>query len=233
MRGLRLRGIWAVIFERERVLLRIKLPRDLQDSSITEFSYPQVFTGSTQCLPGEKEKHRLCTMRTIIMRISCRGMFAVALLLPQPSIVAAKAPAKPHLLTFGKAMEVKWFVGPSETKTMALNVRPFYVDGRLREFTLGDPHDVTDHLFVVRRAFRVNDALPQDARLPANWRWQRGGWLLVDRSSGHISPISLPYFDPFYSAASWYRDYVAYCGLADDGEKLYAVVAELGRKKPL
>jgi len=43
----------------------------------------------------------------------------------------------------------------------------------------------------------------------------------------------LPYFDPFYSAASWYRDYVAYCGLADDGEKLYAVVAELGRKKPL
>jgi len=160
-------------------------------------------------------------------------MFAVALLLPQPSIVAAKAPAKPHLLTFGKAMEVKWFVGPSETKTMALNVRPFYVDGRLREFTLGDPHDVTDHLFVVRRAFRVNDALPQDARLPANWRWQRGGWLLVDRSSGHISPISLPYFDPFYSAASWYRDYVAYCGLADDGEKLYAVVAELGRKKPL
>ena len=45
--------------------------------------------------------------------------------------------------------------------------------------------------------------------------------------------LNLPDFDPFYSAASWYRDYVAYCGVSDNGEKLYAVVAQLGRKKPV
>jgi hypothetical protein len=43
----------------------------------------------------------------------------------------------------------------------------------------------------------------------------------------------LPNFDPFYSDASWYRDYVAYCGLSEAGEKLYAIVAQVGRKKPV
>lgn len=46
---------------------------------------------------------------------------------------------------------------------MALRVRPLLVDGRIREFTLGPAHDVTDRLFVVRRAFRVNDTLPQES----------------------------------------------------------------------
>ena len=67
----------------------------------------------------------------------------------------------------------------------------------------------------------------------AVWQWQRGGWLLVDRNSGKITAINLPEYDVFYSAASWYRDYVAYCGVADDGKKTYAVVAELGRRKPV
>jgi hypothetical protein len=40
-------------------------------------------------------------------------------------------------------------------------------------------------------------------------------------------------FDPFYSHASWFRDYVAYCGLSDDQEQLFAVVSQLGSKKPL
>ena len=65
------------------------------------------------------------------------------------------------------------------------------------------------------------------------WRWQRGGWLLVDRITGHVSPINLPEFDAFYSRAAWYRDYVAYCGISDDGKNLYAVVAQLGRRKPI
>ncbi|HWX93992.1 MAG TPA: hypothetical protein VNY29_15295 [Terriglobales bacterium] len=37
--------------------------------------------------------------------------------------------------------------------------------------------------------------------------------------------------DPFYSTASWYRDYIAYCGVSDDGTKLFAIVAQLGRRK--
>ena len=32
---------------------------------------------------------------------------------------------------------------------------------------------------------------------------------------------------------SWFRDYVAYCGVSDTGEKLSAVVMQIGRKKPL
>jgi len=57
--------------------------------------------------------------------------------------------------------------------------------------------------------------------------------LLVDRSTDRVSQINLPDFDPFYSVASWYRDYAAYCGLSDNGEKVHAVVAQLGRKKPV
>ena len=51
---------------------------------------------------------------------------------------------------------------------MDITVRPLYVDSRLKEFTTGDSHDVTDREFVVRRAFRINDALPDDARKSRN-----------------------------------------------------------------
>jgi hypothetical protein len=57
--------------------------------------------------------------------------------------------------------------------------------------------------------------------------------LLVDRLTGHVSPINLPEFDVVYSAASWYRDYVAYCGVADDGKKTFAIVAQISRRKPV
>jgi hypothetical protein len=43
----------------------------------------------------------------------------------------------------------------------------------------------------------------------------------------------LPAFDPYYSVATWYRDYAAYCGLGEDGKKTYAVVAQLSRRKPM
>jgi hypothetical protein len=55
----------------------------------------------------------------------------------------------------------------------------------------------------------------------------------VDRVSGKVSQLSLPEFDPFYSTASWCRDYIAYCGVSEDGKKLYAVVAQVGRRKPV
>ncbi len=112
-------------------------------------------------------------------------------------------------------------------------VRALYVDGRTRESTLGAPHEITERLFVVRRAFRVNDTLPGDKPVAPGWVWQRGGWLLVDRLTGHISAIALPEFDPYYSVASWYRDYAAYCGVSDDGKKLFAIVFQVGRRKPV
>jgi hypothetical protein len=148
---------------------------------------------------------------------------------------SALCASKPHVLTFGKWITVQWFTGTgmAEEKPVALKVRPLLVDARAKEFTFGGAHDVTDRLFVVRRAFRVNDSLPQEAGSPPHWQWQRGGWLLVDRTTGRISPINLPEFDAFYSAASWYRDYAAYCGVSDDGKKVYAIVAQISRRKPV
>ncbi len=114
-------------------------------------------------------------------------------------------------------------------KMLDLKVRPLYVDTRLKEYTTGTAHELTERLFAVQRMFRVNDALPEEHSI--RWQWQRGGWLLVDRVSGKVSQLSLPEFDPFYSTASWYRDYVAYCGVSEDGKKLYAIVAQVGRRK--
>ena len=145
----------------------------------------------------------------------------------------AYAAPKTHMTTFGKSVSVKWYVGLNESSTFDLKVRPLYIDGRLKEYTIGSPHDITDRLFAVRRAFRINDNLPEEAGSTPRWYWQRGGWLLLDRNTGRVSPINLPDFDPLYSDPSWYRDYIAYCGVSDDGKKLYAIVAQLGRRKPV
>jgi hypothetical protein len=137
---------------------------------------------------------------------------------------------KPHVITFGKWISAKWPNATSE-KMLDLKVRALLVDTRLKEYTTGIPHELTDRLLVVRRVFRINDALPKD--IAVHWQWQRGGWLLVDRLTGRVSQLNLPEFDPFYSTASWYRDYIAYCGVSEDGKKLYAMVAQVGRRKAI
>jgi hypothetical protein len=147
--------------------------------------------------------------------------------------IHSNAASKPHVVTLGKWMNVQWLPGGDEDKPLTLKVRPLLVDTRVKEFTQGLAHDVTDRQFVVRRAFRVNDSLPQESTAAPHWQWQLGGWLLVDRISGRVSPINLPEFDAVYSAASWYRDYAAYCGVSDDGKKVYAVVAQISRRKPV
>ena len=144
----------------------------------------------------------------------------------------ALAVPKPHIITFGKWTSAKWYVG-SEGKPIDVKIRALYVDTRLKEYTTGSPHEVTDRLFVVRRMFRLNDALPLESNPPPRWVWERGGWLLIDRVTGRVTQITLPEFDPFYSTASWYRDYIAYCGVSDDGKKLFAMVAQLGRRKAI
>ncbi len=138
-----------------------------------------------------------------------------------------------HTVGFGRFITVKLFAGEQSEKPTDLKIRPLYVDGKLKEFTTGEAHDITDRQFAVQRAYRVNDSLPQDASSVPKWRWQRGGWLLVDRASGHISELRLPAFDAFYSNVAWYRDYAAYCGIADAGDKLYAIVAQAGARKPV
>jgi hypothetical protein len=165
------------------------------------------------------------------------GIMSLRKLLPFVSLFLCLALAcpclatpKPHVIAFGKWISAKWPNATGE-KQFDLKIRPLFVDTRLKEYTIGNPHELTDRLFVVRRAFRINDALPGEAA--AHWQWQRGGWLLVDRVTGRVSQLNLPEFDSFYSTASWYRDYIAYCGISDDGKKLYAIVAQVGRRKPI
>jgi len=148
------------------------------------------------------------------------------------SATATAAP-KVHVISFGKWTSVSWQpgTGAEHEKAINLRVRPLIVDGRVKEFVTGAPHDMTDRLFAVRRVFRVNDSLPEETAL--HWQWQRGGWLLVDRVTGRISAINLPDFDALYSPAAWYRDYLAYCGVSDDGKKVSAIVVQLSRRKPV
>lgn len=141
------------------------------------------------------------------------------------------AASKPHVIVFGKWTVVKPSSDLDQNRPDDLKIRPLYVDSRLKEFTFGIPHDVTEEVFVVRRIVRVNETLPQESTV--RWSWQRSGWLVVDRITGHISQASLPEFDPDASSASWYRDYVAYCGISEDGHKVSAVVMQLGRRKPI
>jgi len=146
---------------------------------------------------------------------------------------ALAAASKGHVISFGAPIQVQWFVGAQEEASLKLKVRPLYVDGKLKEFTTGQPRDITDRAFVVRKIYRVNDRLPSDTKQTPKWKWQRAGWLLVDRPTGRVTELHLPDFDPFYSTASWYRDYVAYCGFSGDAGKVYAVVAQIGVKRPL
>jgi len=143
----------------------------------------------------------------------------------------APAAAKPHVIVFGKWTNVRVLPEREQGEPVELKVRPLYVDAKLREYTFGIPHEITEHLFVVRRIVRVNDALPEESS--ARWVWQRNGWLAVDRTNGHVSPVNLPEFDPELSTGVWYRDYVAYCGISDDGKKLFALVMQLGRRRPI
>jgi len=145
--------------------------------------------------------------------------------------VSSAAISKPHIISFGKWMTVDWIPGNNNDKKLTLKTRPLIIDTRIKEYVTGAPHEITERIFAVRRVFRLNDSLAEDST--PKWQWQRGGWLLVDRVTGRISPINLPDFDPLYSPASWYRDYVAYCGVSDDGKKTFAMVTQLNRRKPI
>src|SRR5579871_2015796 len=156
------------------------------------------------------------------------GLQVICFLLVLPTAASAKV----HVISFGRWLPAQCFTGYEvDEKPTSIKVRALIIDGRVKEYITGAPHDVTERVFVVRRAFRVNDSLPDDAA--PRWQWQRGGWLLVDRTTGRVSAINLTDFDPVYSSASWYRDYVAYCGVIDDGKKTFATVAQLSRRKPI
>lgn len=172
----------------------------------------------------------MCTSLASAARRVFAAAFVVLAVVGLPNNVAGAS--KPHIVAFGRWSSVQWFAGTNDGKPLTLKVRALMVDGRVKEYVMGSAHEVTDRLFAVRRVFRINDSLPEERGNP-QWRWERGGWLLVDRMTGRISSINLPEFDVLYSAESWFRDYIAYCGVSDDGKKVYAIVAQLSRRKPV
>jgi len=148
----------------------------------------------------------------------------------------AFAVPKTHTVTLGAVRRVPYTPPEATPETRSeeartLKVRPLLVDDRQKEWTVGDLHDVTDRTFVIRRALRINDALPGEA---PRWTWQPGAWLSVDRASGRVTALHLPDFDPQISDAVWFRDYAAYCGLhvLAKSTTLTATVFQLGARKP-
>jgi hypothetical protein len=157
------------------------------------------------------------------------------------ALTVSGAPRKVHTVVLGAVRKVPYSktgdpAGASAGED-ALKIRALLVDGVMKEWSTGDAHDVTDRSFVVRRAIRLNDALPGDKPEPGDkaghWVWQRGPWLLVDRVTGHFVALKLPDYDPGVSQVSWFRDYGAYCGVTASGKSLYAVVAQLAGRKPV
>jgi len=149
------------------------------------------------------------------------------------------APRKAHMVVLGAVRKVAYTKVGDPAGAAAgedsLRIRALLLDGVVKEWTTGDAHDVTDRSFVVRRAIRLNDTLPNDKSGPAekqgHWVWQRGPWLLVDRVTGHVVALKLPDYDPGVSQVSWFRDYGAYCGVTASGKSLYAVVAQVAARK--
>jgi hypothetical protein len=67
-------------------------------------------------------------------------------------------------MSLGKPTPVKLFLSSAEDKTISINMRGLYLDAKLKEYTVGATHDVTDRLFVVRRAYRINDSLAGESQ---------------------------------------------------------------------
>ncbi len=150
---------------------------------------------------------------------------------------ASAAGHKVHAVFLGGAKRVPYSKAGdpagAATGENELKIRALIVDGLVKEWTTGESHDVTDRSFVVRRALRINDALPGDTSTKEHWVWQRGPWLMVDRVTGHVAALKLPDYDPGVSQVSWFRDYGAYCGVTASGKSLQAVVAQLDARKPV
>ena len=87
----------------------------------------------------------------------------IGFILTLAAITPAWSASKPHIVLLGKPQTVQVFLGADESQSTTISVRPLYVDAKVKDYTTGDSHDVTDRLFVVQRAYRLNDSLPGDS----------------------------------------------------------------------
>jgi hypothetical protein len=168
----------------------------------------------------------------INMRVAIRLKVLSLLLFSHSPLLAS---AKPHTVGIGAGKRVPYSITSDPAVALpdekTLHVRPLIVDDKVKEWTTGDVHDITERSFVVRRALRLNDSLPGDKT--EHWIWQRGPWIMIDRSNGHVTAMKLPDYDPAVSQVVWFRDNAAYCGLSSGGHQLYAIVAQVGAHRPI
>jgi hypothetical protein len=132
-----------------------------------------------------------------MQRILCSTLFIWLAIAPLSAL------HKPHVISFGRWQIVRRFADTSapsmtypqslpladakvDTKGDAFKIRPLFVDAQLRENTTGLPHEITDRIFAVQHAYRVNDSLPVEETKGPRWRWQLGGWLEVDRVTAGV-----------------------------------------------
>jgi hypothetical protein len=132
-----------------------------------------------------------------------------------------------HVVTWGTWKPITLLSGQK------IRIRPLIMDGRAKEYSTGESHSVTETLSVARRVFRLNNALPGETTPNPQWAWQVGGWMSINSATGHVSELHMPEFDNHSSEASWFQDYAAYCGAAEDGNAHYMMVYQIGRRRPL
>jgi len=143
------------------------------------------------------------------MRFSC---FVLTAIVAASSASVWAAARKGHTVGLGAVRRVPFVAAEAkEDETGTLRIRPLVVDDKIREWVIGDTHEITERSFVARRVMHINDALPGEKT--GRWVWQPASWILVDRTSGRVTALHLPDFDASVSEVVWYRDYAAYCGI--------------------
>ena len=177
------------------------------------------------------------------MRSPHRLSLTFFLLTAAGALASAPKPPKVHTVTLGPMHKVPYtpaFSTPDskDDDSTTLKIRPLFVDSKQKEWTVGELHNISDRSFAIRRALHINDALPNDPG--ERWVWQPASWIVVDRTTGHITALHLPDFDAAVSDAVWFRDYAAYCGTiaatsrsakSEGVGSLVAVVAQAGTRK--
>lgn len=142
-------------------------------------------------------------------------------------VIAATLAGQGHVVGWGAWKAITLVSGQQ------IKIRPLMIDGRIKEYSTGAAHQITETLSVVRRVFRLNNALPSETARNPLWAWQLGDWISINSTTGHVTNLKLPEFDPQSSEASWFQDYAAYCGATEDGNVHYMVVFQIGRRKPV
>lgn len=142
-------------------------------------------------------------------------------------LAAAAGAGQGHVVAWGAWTSITLASGQQ------LKIRPILIDGRIKEYSTGAAHQVTENLWVARRVFRINNSLPEETSKRPQWAWQLGGWMTVNSNTGHISELNLPDFDPHTSEVTWFQDYAAYCGATEDATVHYMLVFQIGKRKPI